>query len=219
MIAAARPLTRTVCRPAPTGARRSADAWTVHRNLHRQAAISTRIGPISTPSVVNLLLLPLYPIAWLAPLVEAGLVSWWSSEEISIIQGIRDLWAVDRALATLVALFAIVIPYGKTVCLAAIHFDRLGPRALPLIEAIGRLSMADVFLIALYIVIVKGVGFGHVETAWGLWLFTACVLASFWVAWATRRRSRTARGDAAPNRPARRRRDAGARPGARSASD
>ena len=38
--------------------------------------------------------------------------------------------------------------------------------------------MADVFLIALYIVVVKGMGVGRVETAWGLYLFTACILAS-----------------------------------------
>jgi len=56
-----------------------------------------------------------------------------------------------------------------------------------MIAAIGKLSMADVFLIALYIVIVKGVGIGHVTPAWGLWLFTACVFTSIWVAWATGR--------------------------------
>jgi len=32
----------------------------------------------------------------------------------------------------------------------------------------------------------KGVGIGHVTSAWGLWLFTACVLASIWVSWATK---------------------------------
>jgi hypothetical protein len=47
--------------------------------------------------------------------------------------------------------------------------------------------MADVFLIALYIVLVKGVGIGHVASAWGLWLFTACVLASLWVGFETKR--------------------------------
>ena len=40
--------------------------------------------------------------------------------------------------------------------------------------------MADVFLIALYIVIVKGAGYVTVETAWGLYLFTGCILASIW---------------------------------------
>ena len=37
--------------------------------------------------------------------------------------------------------------------------------------------MADVFLIAVYITVAKGFAVGRVETAWGLWLFTACVLA------------------------------------------
>jgi paraquat-inducible protein A len=38
--------------------------------------------------------------------------------------------------------------------------------------------MADVFLMALYIVVVKGVGLATVEVAWGLYLFTACILMS-----------------------------------------
>jgi uncharacterized paraquat-inducible protein A len=38
--------------------------------------------------------------------------------------------------------------------------------------------MADIFLIALYIVVVKGIGMATVETAWGLYLFTGCILAS-----------------------------------------
>ncbi|MEM7238490.1 MAG: paraquat-inducible protein A, partial [Pseudomonadota bacterium] len=67
----------------------------------------------------------------------------------------------------------------------AIHRGWPGP--LGLIEVVGKLSMADVFLIALYIVVVKGVGVGHVTSAWGLWLFTACVLASIWISWATGR--------------------------------
>ena len=38
--------------------------------------------------------------------------------------------------------------------------------------------MADVFLIALYIVLAKGIGWGRIEVAWGLYLFTACILGS-----------------------------------------
>ena len=38
------------------------------------------------------------------------------------------------------------------------------------------------FLIALYVVVIKGVGLATVETAWGLWLFTGCVLASLVIA-------------------------------------
>ena len=43
--------------------------------------------------------------------------------------------------------------------------------------------MADVFLIALYIVIVKGAGYVTIETAWGLYLFTGCILASILISW------------------------------------
>lgn len=143
-----------------------------------------------------MLLLILYPAAWLAPLAEAGVVSWWSGKHITIFYGISDLWKVDAALAVLVALLAMAIPYGKTLALSAVHFGYLGARALPAIEVIGKLSMADVFLIALYVVVVKGVGIGHVETAWGLWLFTGCVLASIWVGWATTRFLKKAATDA-----------------------
>jgi uncharacterized paraquat-inducible protein A len=137
---------------------------------------------------LNLLMLTLYPVSWIAPLAHAGLLPFFSGNEITILGGVADLWQSDAPLAALVALFAIVIPYGKTLCLAAIHFGHLGPRALPVIEIIGKLSMADVFLIALYIVLVKGVGIGHVSSAWGLWLFTGCVLASIWAGFETKRK-------------------------------
>ena len=52
--------------------------------------------------------------------------------------------------------------------------------------------MADVFLIALYIVIAKGVGVGRLETAWGLWLFTGCILAALAVSTLTERARRPA---------------------------
>ena len=38
--------------------------------------------------------------------------------------------------------------------------------------------MADVFLIAIYITVIKGMGVGRVEVGWGLYLFTFCVLVS-----------------------------------------
>ena len=137
---------------------------------------------------LNILLLILYPVSWIAPLARAGFLPFFSGNEITIFGGVADLWESDAALAILVASFAIAIPYGKALCLAAIHYGHLGPRTLPLIEIIGKLSMADVFLIALYIVLVKGVGIGHVASAWGLWLFTGCVLASIWIGFETKRK-------------------------------
>jgi paraquat-inducible protein A len=130
---------------------------------------------------LNLALLVLFPIAWFAPLLRAGLLPMFGLDEISVITGLQSLWESDVALALLVTIMAIFAPWLKTIGLALLHFRLLSPRVLPALNIMGKLAMADVFLIALYIVVVKGVGMATVEVAWGLYLFTACILASLWV--------------------------------------
>ena len=126
----------------------------------------------------NLALLILFPVAWFAPLMRAGLLPLFGLSEISVISGLQALWDSDVFLALLVTAFALFAPYLKTIGLGLLHFDLLSPKLLPTLNWMGKLAMADVFLIALYIVVVKGIGVGKVETAWGLYLFTACILAS-----------------------------------------
>lgn len=127
---------------------------------------------------LNLALLLLFPVAWFAPLLRAAVLPIFGLSEISVISGLQALWETDAALALLVTFFAIFAPYLKTIGLALLHFRLLSPRVLPALHILGKLAMADVFLIALYIVVVKGVGMATVETAWGLYLFTGCILAS-----------------------------------------
>ena len=130
------------------------------------------------PFYLNLSLLVLFPIAWTAPLVRAGLLPLFRLSEISVLSGLASLWKTDAALAILVALFAIVAPMAKTIALALVQSGRAPRGWLAPLGWLGRLAMADVFLIALYITLAKGMGVGRVETAWGLYLFTACVLTS-----------------------------------------
>ena len=125
--------------------------------------------------LLNLSLLILFPVAWFAPLLRAGLLPLFGLSEISVVTGLQSLWSTDPALALLVSFLALFAPYAKVLGLALIDFRLLSPRALPALRALGRLAMADIFLVALYIVLAKGPGFGTIETAWGLWLFTACV--------------------------------------------
>ena len=127
---------------------------------------------------LNLVLLVLFPVAWFAPLLRAGLLPLFGLSEISVISGLQALWGSDVALALLVTMLAIFAPYLKTIGLALLHFGLLSARALPALHLLGKLAMADMFLIALYVVVVKGVGMAHVETAWGLYLFTGCILMS-----------------------------------------
>ncbi|MEM7520642.1 MAG: paraquat-inducible protein A [Pseudomonadota bacterium] len=128
--------------------------------------------------VLNLALLVLYPIAWFAPLMRAGLLPLFGLSEISIITGLQSLWATDVFLALIVTVFALVAPYVKTIGLALVHFDLLKPAVLPALGTLGKLAMADIFLVALYVTLAKGIGVGRIEVAWGLYLFTICVLAS-----------------------------------------
>jgi uncharacterized paraquat-inducible protein A len=135
---------------------------------------------------LNLTLLILFPIAWFAPLIRAALLPIFGMDEVSVITGLQALWETDPALALLVTFLAIFAPYAKTIGLALLHFGLLSARALPALEVLGKLAMADVFLIALYIVIVKGAGYVTIETGWGLYLFTGCILAQVLVAWRSR---------------------------------
>ena len=129
----------------------------------------------------NLALLILFPIAWFAPLVRAALLPIFGMDEISVITGLQSLWGSDPAFALLVTFLAIFAPFAKTLGLALIHFGLLSPKTVPALHILGKLAMGEVFLIALYIVIAKGAGYVTIETAWGLYLFTACILASLFI--------------------------------------
>ncbi|MGR3434654.1 MAG: paraquat-inducible protein A [Shimia sp.] len=137
--------------------------------------------------LANLSLLVLFPVAWFAPLMRAGLLPLFGLSEITVVSGLQALWGTDPVLAIVVTAFALFAPMMKVFGLALLQFGLLSRRMAGPLALLGKLAMADIFLIAIYIVIVKGIGFGRVETAWGLYLFTACILASIALQFATLR--------------------------------
>ncbi len=145
-----------------------------------------------TLRLATLSLLVLYPIAWFAPLMRAGLLPIFGLSEISVITGLQSLWASDVALALIVTAFALFAPYLKTIGTALIQWNLLDPRAQPALHVLGKLAMADIFLIALYITLAKGISYATIEVAWGLYLFTACILASIALGLLTERQSQKA---------------------------
>lgn len=130
----------------------------------------------------NLALLVIFPIAWFAPLMRAGLLPLFGLDEISILSGIVSLWGEEPVLAALVAVLALAAPIAKTLALAMVQLGQLSQKALGWIGILGKLAMADIFLIAVYITIAKGLAVGRIEAAWGLWLFTAAVFGSYAIA-------------------------------------
>lgn len=127
---------------------------------------------------LNLCLLILFPIAWFAPLMRAAILPIFGMDEISVITGLQSLWESDAALALVVTFLAVFAPIAKVIGVALVDFGLMVPRVLPVLHGLGKLAMADVFLLAIYIVLVKGAGLVTIETAWGLYLFTGCILAS-----------------------------------------
>lgn len=143
---------------------------------------------------LNLSLLVLFPVAWFAPLIRAGLdLPLFGMSEISVISGLQSLWGSSPVLALVVTVMAIFAPWAKTGGLALVQFGLLSPRVMPALHLLGKLAMGDVFLLALYIVVVKGVGMTVIETAWGLYLFTGLILVSLALSEWTRRAARVSR--------------------------
>ena len=139
--------------------------------------------------IANLSLLILYPVAWFAPLMRAGIdLPLFGLSEISVISGLQSLWDTDVFLALVVTGFALFAPYLKTIGLGLIHFGLMRRKVLPVLHILGKLAMADIFLIAVYITLAKGIGLGRIESAWGLYLFTGCILASLVIGWRTEKR-------------------------------
>jgi uncharacterized paraquat-inducible protein A len=141
--------------------------------------------------IATLSLLILYPVAWFAPLMRAGLLPIFGLSEISVVTGLQSLWSSDVVLALIVTFFAIFAPYLKTIGLALVQWNLLDPRAQPVLHVLGKLAMADVFLIALYITLAKSIGYATIETAWGLYMFSACIIASLILSLLTERQLRT----------------------------
>lgn len=130
------------------------------------------------PAALNLGLLIAYPLVWFQPMLTLRLFRWSSETTVSVISGLQTLWRQDAVLALLVTALAIVVPYLKTLGLALVQFRLASPRLLPALWWLGRLAMADVFLIAVYIMALRGLGLGQVAVQPGLYLFTGCILLS-----------------------------------------
>jgi paraquat-inducible protein A len=104
----------------------------------------------------------------------------------TMFSSISHLWeGGDRLLATLLVVFCLVLPVGKffvlgceafSVAFASSAFGRL-------VTATAPYAMVEVFLLALLVLVIKGLpGGSKIELQSGAWLFAASVLLSLLVA-------------------------------------
>jgi paraquat-inducible protein A len=139
------------------------------------------IGPLLA---VTLLILP---ITWWMPLFRTELLVFLEND-VTILGAVQSLADIDLFLCAIVILFGMMVPVVKLMASLYVWFV-LAPdparRWIGYLGKVSKFSMLDVFLIAVTIVGLKGVGLGKVEVEYGLYAFAGVVLAilllSFWM--------------------------------------
>lgn len=88
------------------------------------------------------------------------------NKELSLIGTITELWQDDRILvAVLILLFSICIPLLKTALVTIAYYlknHHLANKMVSFVNAIGKWSMADVFVVAIFLAVMST---NHAETA------------------------------------------------------
>lgn len=106
------------------------------------------------------------------------------SREISILQGVAELWSEDEAfLAIVIGAFSVLLPAVKLALALYLWFHAEAGseplrRALGLLELVGRWSMLDVFVVALLVVSIRTSLIDDVTVHPGVYVFTAAIVLS-----------------------------------------
>ena len=111
--------------------------------------------------------LALVPVTWWLPLFTARVPFLWR-QEVSIATGLVELWRLDLLLFAAVLLFSVLAPLAKGVALAWVWYRarRPGARAGSTgWRCSASCRMTEVFLLAVIIVGLKGVGIGRWRSA------------------------------------------------------
>ena len=108
--------------------------------------------------------------------------------EVSIYTGLIGMFEEEHyGLFLIILIFSVCFPLIKIFSLAYVWYGPSAParrqRLLRWIEALGRWSMLDVFVVALLVVTIKLGLFADVDVHAGIYFFAASVLASMAASW------------------------------------
>ena len=120
---------------------------------------------------------------WMLPIMTVERLLF-LSREISILQGVAELWSEDEAfLAIVIGAFSILLPAVKLALALYLWFHAEAGsqqlrRALSLLELAGRWSMLDVFVVALLVVAIRTSLIDDVTVHPGVYVFTVAIVLS-----------------------------------------
>ncbi len=120
---------------------------------------------------------------WVLPIMTVERLLFLSNE-ISILQGVAELWSEDEIfLAVVIGTFSVVLPAVKLALALYLWFhaeagSRRSRRTLTVLEMAGRWSMLDVFVVALLVVAIRTSLINDVTVHPGVYVFTAAIVLS-----------------------------------------
>lgn len=153
----------------------------VAREKITMAAAATGWRKLTGPTLIISLVAFLFVL--FVPLLTTR-VSFISYNEIVLARVAYDLFAFDKILFIIVFVFGMLFPVVKMAVsiLCWYSFDSsLAGKWNRKLAVLGKLSMLDVMLLALFIIAFKGVGIGTVQVRYGLYLYAAIVVGSLFV--------------------------------------
>lgn len=81
------------------------------------------------------------------------------NKQLSIVATVEELWQQDRFLvAILIFAFSVLIPIAKTLIVSFVYFTKnlvLQKRLIGFVATIGKWSMADVFVVAVFLAVLS----------------------------------------------------------------
>ena len=113
------------------------------------------------------ILLPIFSLSMeaVAQVTSASFSTMIVDKELSLLGTVQELWQKERFfVAVLIFLFSIVIPVIKTLLVTVSYFIKnttLAKRIIDAVCIIGKWSMADVFIIAVFLAVLST---NHAET-------------------------------------------------------
>lgn len=132
-------------------------------------------------------------LALFTPLVNVKMVIF--DDSVSILGLIDLLWQEGEiVLAAVILVFSVVFPLAKlsaTQTAYAIVPRQTGRAMIPVIEKLAKWSMAEVFIVAVTIVILKSSLIAKASAAMGLYFFLASFACAALTLWHTRRAALT----------------------------
>lgn len=165
-------------------------------SLARQAAGLDRLITLGLLSAAGLLGAGIY----LPVMIVSKLFIF--SDQVSILSATRELFTgQEYFLAAIIVVFSVIFPFVKILVAYGLwrnlSFDPVRhKRAITVLDALGRWSVADVLVVALLVVIAKSTALADAAVGDGLYAFTAGVVLTSLMVY--RIKKAVARGTAAP---------------------